>query len=134
MLFDLTGISGQRVSQVDSLKLGSRHWIRTSDLGILAAGMFAGAVMALPLRMIFGGIWMFLLAPVVGVVALSLFSRRRSEGGEVNRRRFDRLLDSRRSLHGCFVMPGVDGPFDPNSAIMVEAHDHPVWPDAAPGI
>ena len=134
MLFDLTGVSGQRVSQVDSLKLGSRHWIRTSDLGILAAGMFAGAVMALPLRMMFGGIWMFLLAPVMGVVALGLFSRRRSEGGEVSRRRFDRLLDSRRSLHGCFVMPGVDGPFDPNSAIMVEAHDHPVWPDAAPGI
>ena len=134
MLFDLTGVSGQRVSQVDALKLGTRHWIRTSDLGILAAGMFAGAVMALPLRMMFGGIWMFLLAPVVGVVALGLFSRRRSGGGEVNRRRFDRLLDSRRSLHGCFVMPGVDGPFDPNDAIMVEAHDHPVWPDAAPGI
>lgn len=134
MLFDLTGISGQRVSQVDSLKLGSRHWIRTTDLGILAAGMLAGAVMALPLRMMFGGIWMFLLAPIVGVAALALFSRRRSESGEVNRRRFDRMLDSRRSLDGRFVMPGMDGPFDPNGTIMVEAHDHPVWPDAAPGI
>ena len=38
MLFDLTGVSGQRVSQVDALKLGTRHWIRTSDLGAIPNG------------------------------------------------------------------------------------------------
>lgn len=128
MLLDLTTVSNQRVSQVDELRLGSRHWVRSSDLAILGVGMVVGVLIAMPLRIAFGGIWMFLLAPVCGIVALVLFSRKRSVQGERGHRKIDRLLESKTSMHGMFVMPGDDGVFDPNGFDMIEVHDHPVYP------
>lgn len=127
MLIDLTRVSGQRVSQVDELRLGERHWIRTTDIYLFGGGLLAGAFAALPLRILFGGVWMFFLAPVAGVIAVFLFSRKRSVEGERTRRRFDRMMDRRRSMSGEFMLPGPAGRYEPNGYMLIEFHDHPIW-------
>lgn len=52
MLFDLTSVSGQRVSQVDELHLGGRQWVSSTNLFIAAAGAVAGAVLATLVRVL----------------------------------------------------------------------------------
>ena len=125
MLFDLTRISGQRVDQVDELHVGGRHYIRSTTLFIGMGGMLAGAIAALPLRLLFGGMWPFLLVPVGMVLAVVLFDRKRSRDGELNRRRVEKLVNSLRDKDGGFALPCGE-PFSPNGWTVVEQHSHPV--------
>ena len=96
MLFDLTSVSGQRVSQVDELHLGGRQWVSSTNL-FIAAGM---------------------------VAALVLFVRRRSVEGERNMRRIDRIMARRHGMDGRFVRPGSLEPYDPGGYELIEFHDH----------
>ena len=77
MLFDLTRISEQRVAQVDELKVGARHYIRSSTLFIFLGGAFAGLLPAMLLQMLFGGI--LLLAVVAAVIVLITVSLNASQ-------------------------------------------------------
>ena len=80
MLFDLTRISEQRVAQVDELKVGARHYIRSSTLFIFLGGAFAGLLPAMLLQMLFGGMWPYMLVPAAAIAAVVLFDRKRSFG------------------------------------------------------
>lgn len=131
ILLDLTGISGQRVAQVDELHLGGRHWVSSTTLFIILGGMAAGVMLAALIRlapMAAGQWWPFLLAPVCGVLAVWLFGRRRSEEGETTRRRIERIVDERRGMDGRMFVPGGVEPYDPRFCEIVILHDHPIDP------
>lgn len=123
MLFDLTSVSGQRVSQVDELHLGGRQWVSSTNLFIAVAGAaLATLVRVLPAAA--GQWWPYLLIPAGMVAALVLFVRRRSVEGERNMRRIDRIMARRHGMDGRFVRPGSLEPYDPGGYELIEFHDH----------
>lgn len=123
MLFDLTSVSGQRVSQVDELHLGGRQWVSSTNLFIAVAGAaLATLVRVLPAAA--GQWWPYLLIPAGMVAALILFVRRRSVEGERNMRRIDRIMARRHGMDGRFVRPGSLEPYDPGGYELIEFHDH----------
>lgn len=125
MLFDLTRVSGQRVDQVDELQLAGRHWVRSTDVFIALGGAFAGMIVGQGVRSLLGGGYVpYFLIPIMAVLAVVFFSRKRSVAGEVNRRRIERIVDARRVPEGRFVLPG-SAPFSVNDFDLVEMHDHP---------
>ncbi|KAA8826915.1 hypothetical protein [Bifidobacterium myosotis] len=127
MLFDLTSISGQRVAQVDELHLGGRQWVSSTNVFIGAGGMLVGGIVGVVIRIMpfaAGQWWPFLAIPIFLILALVLFSRRRSAEGEKNARRIDRLLDKRHGMDGEFIRPGSLAPFDPGGYRLTEFHDH----------
>lgn len=126
MLFDLTRLSGLRVAQVDELRLGGRHWVRSTDVLLFLAGLAAGALPATGLRMLTGGWIPWLLIPLGGILSLVMFSRKRSVNGEITLRRFDRLMNRAKRVDGGFILPGSDRVFSPNDYGFRELHDHPV--------
>lgn len=54
MLYDLTRVSGERVSQVDELKVTRHFWIRQSSFFLALGGFLVGGVLSM------------ILIPVVG--------------------------------------------------------------------
>lgn len=127
MLFDLTSVSGQRVSQVDELHLGGRQWVSSTNLFIAVAGAVAGAALATLVRVLpaaAGQWWPYLLIPAGMTAALVLFVRRRSVEGERNMRRIDRIMARRHDMDGRFVRPGSLEPYDPGGYELIEFHDH----------
>lgn len=124
MLFDLTRISEQRVAQVDELKVGARHYIRSSTLFIFLGGAFAGLLPAMLLQMLFGGMWPYMLVPAAAIAAAVLFDRKRSTEGEKTQRRIEKMWADRHSLDGEFILPAGE-PFSPNGYELIEMHSHP---------
>lgn len=127
MLFDLTRISGERVRQVDELKVGGRLWIRSSDLFLMLGGAVVGLALSQLIRLLVAGWVPYLLVPLGSLVAWLLFSRKRSVSGELHARRFDRLRDRRRGVDGGFVLPGEPDAFSPNGYRLLVQHAHPVY-------
>ncbi|RSX49859.1 hypothetical protein [Bifidobacterium castoris] len=131
MLYDLTKVSGQRVSQVDELHVGGRQWMRSADLFLLLGGGAAGAGAAQLLRVVFRGqYWPYLLVPVFAVAVFLLFTRKRSRAGETTRRRWDRWRDRHRAKHHEFILPGSPDSFRPNGRTIILLHSHPYDPHA----
>ncbi|OZG49847.1 hypothetical protein [Bombiscardovia coagulans] len=127
MLFDLTRISGERVSQVDELKVAGRIWLRSTDLLLIGGGAVVGVMIAQSIRMLTVSWIPYLLIPVCACVSYVLFSRKRSVAGEVHARRFDRWRDKRRALDGEFILPGSSRAFSPNGYRLIMQHAHPVY-------
>ena len=131
MLFDLTGVCGQRVAQVDELHLGGRHWVSSTTLLIALGGAVAGMMPAVLIRLTppaAGQWWPFLLSPLTAGLAVWLFGRRRSEEGETTRRRIERIMDERRGMDGRMFVPGSVEPYDPRFREIIILHDHPIDP------
>lgn len=128
MLFDLTAISGQRVSQVDELHVGGRQWVPVTGMLLALGGAAMGAGIATLIRMTLapGAWWPFLAAPICAAAAVILFGRRRSMEGEATQRRIERMFASRTRMDGRFIRPGSLEPFDPNGFTFIETHDHPI--------
>lgn len=127
MLYDLTKISGQRVSQVDELHVGGRVWMRSTDFFLILGGMGIGVVLASLVRMVWRGSWVpYLLVPVCGFLLFFMFTRKRSRAGEVNRRRWDKWRDRRSVREHAFILPGNPEPFSPNMHRIILLHSHPL--------
>ena len=127
MLFDITRISGNRVDQVDELKITQRIWFRSTDLLIALAGLLLGALAAVPFFALFASTWPLVLSPIGMIIALTFFTRKRSVAGELNPRRFDRMRDRAKALDGQFILPGSGEPFSPNSYRIVEQWRRPIY-------
>ncbi|NME61935.1 hypothetical protein CQR48_0421 [Bifidobacterium thermophilum] len=128
MLYDLTRVSGERVSQVDELKVSRRVWIRQSTFFLALGGFATGSVLSMILVPILGtGSWLpYLPAPIMSALFVFLFSRKRSTAGEKTLRRWDQWRNKRRSLDGEFVLPGDPTPSSPTSYHITIQHSHPV--------
>lgn len=127
MLFDITRISGNRVDQVDELKITQHLWFQSTDLLIALAGLGAGAVPAAPIMAFTQSSWPLVLSPVGLVIALTFFTRKRSVAGELNPRRFDRMRDEAKALDGQFILPGSGESFSPNGYRLVEQWRRPIY-------
>lgn len=123
MLIDLTRVSGQRVAQVDEYRMGRRFYIRTTTVGIALGGLAVGLIPFMLLQMLTGSVWPILLVPACGVAAVVLFARRRSDEGEQNARRIERMVDRRRVRSGMFILPGQP-PFRMDDYRLEERHTH----------
>ena len=129
MLYDLTRVSGERVKQVDELHVGGRVWIASTNLFLLLGGAAMGALVASALRLVFAGNWLvYCLIPVGALVAVVLFSRKRSRAGEVNQRRWDKWRDRHGQPDHEFILPGNPEPFLPNQREIVLWHCHSYKP------
>lgn len=128
MLYDLTRVSGERVNQVDELKVSRRVWIRQSTFFLALGGFATGSVLSMILVPILGtGSWLpYLPAPIMSALFVFLFSRKRSTAGEKTLRRWDQWRNKRRSLDGEFVLPGDPTPSSPTSYHITIQHSHPV--------
>lgn len=119
MLYDLTTVSGARVSQVDEMKVAGRFWIRSSDFFLILGGAGAGLALAGLCQRVSDSYVPYLLVPALAFLSWFAFTRKRSIYGEKNLRRFDRWYNHMTGLDGAFVLPGADGVFDPNRADIV---------------
>ena len=128
MLYDLTRVSGERVNQVDELKVSRRVWIRQSTFFLALGGFATGSVLSMILVPILGtGSWLpYLPAPIMSALFVFLFSRKRSTAGEKTLRRWDQWRNKRHSLDGEFVLPGDPTPSSPTSYHITIQHSHPV--------
>ena len=128
MLYDLTRVSGERVSQVDELKVTRHFWIRQSSFFLALGGFLVGGVLSMILIPVVGrGSWLpYRPAPLTAVLFVFAFSRRRSTAGEKTLRRWDKWRNKRRSLDGEFVLPGDPTPSSPSSYHITIQHSHPV--------
>lgn len=132
MLIDFTGLSGQRVADVDELQVFQHVWIRYSDMSVLGVGVIVGfAVSAIVTTVIAPGqLWpYFLVIPIMGIWYF-IFGRKRSVEGEKTERRFDKWKAQHQALDGDFILPGSTEVFYPTGFTITLMHDYPIADDA----
>lgn len=128
MLFDLTAISRQRAAQVDELHVGGRLWVSSTTAFIALGGMISGVLAGEIIRFTLapGELWPFLAVPILGLAAVILFARPRSQEGETTSSRAKRMIARHTTLDGEFLLPGSMTPYDPNRHDVAFIHDHPL--------